>query len=93
MSAASVPAIGDPYPTAPIGRVLADAVRRQLTHPGSVSPQRQLELYLADRAGTDPVSDPAGRQRREWTPFLAGMDPCPYRPLAEGSWDHSISMV
>ena len=42
---------------------LAQAVREQLTRPGSV-----------------PVLN------RRWTPYLADVDPCPYREIADGSW-------
>lgn len=65
---------------------LAVAVRQQLTHPGSVSPQRQLELILADRMAD--AARPSGTSRAGpgWTPFLVRVDPSPYRPLSEGSW-------
>lgn len=65
---------------------LAVAVRQQLTHPGSVSPQRQLELILADRMADDAGPSGTGRACPGWTPFLVRVDPSPYRPLSEGSW-------
>lgn len=65
---------------------LAVAVRQQLTHPGSVSPQRQLELILADRMADPAGPSRVGRARPGWTPFLTRVDPCPYRPLDQGSW-------
>jgi hypothetical protein len=73
-------------PSAANAVALAAAVRQQLTHPGSVSPQRQLELILADRMTLE--SDPCimVRIQEGWTPFLVRTDPCPYRPLADGVW-------
>ena len=73
-------------PATPSAVALADAIRQQLTHPGSVSPQRQLELILADRMADGSGSAGPGRARPGWTPFLVRTDPCPYRPLQEGSW-------
>ena len=68
---------------------LAVAVRQQLTHPGSVSPQRQLELILADRLVD--AAGPSGTSRAGpgWTPFLVRVDASPYRPLADGAWTYS----
>ncbi len=76
-------------------RALAAAVRQQLVRPGSISPQRQLELILADRVGDDSdIHDDsddvdgatAGRCRPGWTPFLVRADTSPYRPLNDGPW-------
>ena len=66
---------------------LAQAVREQLTRPGSVPAPRQFELIMAEKAF---YSYPTGRHggvlNRRWTPYLADVDPCPYREIADGSW-------
>ncbi len=60
---------------------LAAAVRQQLSRPGSVPPQRQLQLILADRAvHNDPGS--AAPDRYHWNPFRVSFDANPFRPLA-----------
>jgi hypothetical protein len=61
---------------------LAAAVRQQLSKPGSVPPQRQLQLILADRLvhGDDP--DAPAPNKCHWNPFLESFDANPYRPLA-----------
>jgi hypothetical protein len=69
-------------PARPIAQVaLADAVRQQLTRPGSVPPHRQLQLIMADRAG---YGFDAGAifPNYHWTPFLHNVDANPHRPLA-----------
>jgi len=72
------------------GLALAWAVREELTRPGSIPARRQFELIMAEH---DNVGGLASRQpdgpRRGWTPFLASVDPCPYRTLAAGSWELS----
>jgi hypothetical protein len=73
-------------PAAASSVALAAAVRQQLTRPGSVSPQRQLELILADRMAQDSDPGAMSRIRGGWTPFLVRADQCPYRPLADGAW-------
>lgn len=57
---------------------LARAVRQELTAPGSITPQRQLELVLADR-GVGPAARGRGLG---WSPFPVSVDESPYRPLA-----------
>lgn len=61
---------------------MARAVRQELTAPGSVTPQRQLELVLADR-GVEPAATGRGAG---WSPFSGSVDASPYRPLAAASW-------
>lgn len=61
---------------------MARAVRQELTAPGSVTPQRQLELVLADR-GIEPAAKGRGAS---WSPFSGSVDASPYRPLAAASW-------
>ena len=77
---------GEPRP-GPLGpeRVLAAAIRLELTHPGSVPAAQQCDLILADRAaaGGRHPGPPDGA----WTPFRSDTDPCPYRPLTAGSWN------
>ncbi len=73
-------------PATSSARALAAAVRQQLVRPGSISPQRQLELIMADRVGDDSGGATAGRSRPGWTPFLVRADASPYRSLDEGSW-------
>lgn len=79
---------GGPPPPSP-GLALALAVRQELTRPGSVPARRQFELIMAehDYYCEEGRSGPAGKPRRGWTPFLASVDPCPYRALAAGSWE------
>ena len=66
-----------------VDMAVAAAVRPQLTKPGSISPQRQLALIMADRAVHDAVgvAVPAPVDSG-WTPFLGNVDICPYRPIA-----------
>jgi hypothetical protein len=33
-----------------------------------------------------PTGRPGGVLNRRWTPYLADVDPCPYREIADGSW-------
>ena len=61
---------------------LAAAVRQQLSKPGSVPPQRQLQLILADRLVRDDDPDSPVPDRCHWSPFLESFDVNPYRPLA-----------
>lgn len=78
----------DPRPDPPgPARLLAEAVRLELTHPGSVPAARQFDLIMDDRATTDDGPCPCPRDGGAWTPFRSAADPCPYRPLAAGPWD------
>jgi len=61
---------------------LADAVRQQLSTPGSVPAHRQLELILADRAVHDDDPGTTAPGKYQWNPFLESFDANPYRPLA-----------
>lgn len=79
---------GGPPPPSP-ALALALAVRHELTRPGSVPARRQFELIMAehDYYCEESRSGSSGAPRRGWTPFLASVDPCPYRTLAAGSWE------
>jgi hypothetical protein len=82
------PAVVDPdsrrRPATDVKMALADAVRQQLTKPGSIPPQRQLQLILDDRAAHDlPGSKPPVHTRSGWTPFSVKVESDPYRPIAE----------
>ncbi len=57
----------------------------ELMHPGSVPAARQCDLIMADRAAAG--GPRAGLPAGGWTPFRSAADPCPYRPLAAGSWN------
>jgi hypothetical protein len=61
---------------------LAAAVRQQLSKPGSVPPQRQLQLIIADRLVRDDYPDTPVPDKCHWSPFLESFDVNPYRPLA-----------
>lgn len=81
------PAVVDPVsrlgPVAEVQMALADAVRQQLTNPGSIPPQRQLQLILDDRAAHyPPGSAIPAHTRSGWTPFSVRVEPDPYRPIA-----------
>ena len=77
---------GPPLPANP-GLALAQAVREELTRPGSVPARRQFELIMAEHEhGGGRTPGASGGPHRGWTPFLASVDPCPYRTLAAGSW-------
>ncbi len=79
-----------PPPKPNPGLALAQAVREELTRPGSVPPRRQFELIMAEHEhGGGRTSGAPGGPHRGWTPFLASVDPCPYRTLAAGSWQLS----
>lgn len=77
------------FRSAPISpeRLLAEAVRLELTHPGSVPAARQFELIMADLAAAGDGVGGRPADGRAWTPFRSAADPCPYRPLAAGSWN------
>jgi hypothetical protein len=49
---------------------LATAVRQQLSKPGSVPPQRQLQLILADRLVHNDDPDSRAPDKCHWSPFL-----------------------
>lgn len=75
-----------PAPSTP-ALALAQAVREQLTRPGSVPAARQFELIMAERAfAANPTARPETVRRRRWTPYLSDVDPCPYRDICAGSW-------
>lgn len=63
---------------------LAVAVRRQLTNPGSVSPERQLQLIIADRVADDNRLRAARPAEYRWTPFMKSVEVNPYRPIDTG---------
>ena len=68
---------------------LAQAVRQQLTWPGSVPAHQQFALIMAERAYDEVRPGPPEGPRHGWTPFPTFVDPCPYREIAAGSWQLS----
>jgi hypothetical protein len=71
-------------PVSEVQMALADAVRQQLTKPGSIPPHRQLQLILDDSAAHClPGSAIPAHTRSGWTPFSVKVEPDPYRPIAE----------
>lgn len=67
-----------------VDTALADAVRRQLTKPGSIPPQQQLQLIMADRAVHDSTGSAVTPVSASgWTPFRPNVETRPYRPIAE----------
>ncbi len=67
---------------------MAQAVRQQLTNPGSISHQQQLVLTLADRGiAAELALQPVGAS---WSPFSVVVD---YRPVPPATWLTSIDTV
>ena len=82
------PAVADPdgqgWSVLAVDTALAEAVRRQLTKPGSIPPQQQLQLIMADRAVHDSTGSAATPlSASSWTPFRPNVETRPYRPIAE----------
>ena len=58
-------------------KAVSDAIRRQLTTPGSVTPDEQVRLLLADRAAHTggAITAPTDDQRHPARPDTSGMHP------------------
>lgn len=69
------------------------AVRRQLTRPGSVSPQEQLDLILADRRAPDGVAGPWTEPGAGWTPFRSVAPDTPLMPYPGVQWWRELDLV
>ena len=63
-------------------QALAQALRQQLTIPGSISPQLQLTLIMAARMVHQPDFDPPALAADHWTPFRQSADRNPHDPLS-----------